>query len=683
MSVSCPVSPASRMSRRCVRPLRFGALLAAGLASGPALCVPVATNAPIVVTASRTNRTAEDMPSPVTVLTSATLRDSGAQDVVEALEKAGSGLYFRHSSDNPGQAVLSMRGFGDNSHGRVLVLIDGQRLNAADMASPDWLRIPLASVDRIEVMRGGQTSLYGNFAVAGVINIITSHAAGDPVTVIGASGGSDNSYSAHLGHSGSVGGTRYSAETDWRTSNGWRDNSAYDNTDVRATLSRDWTETLTTDLSAFYSDNAYGMPGALTNKSMMASDPRQILPSKARDSASSRTFGGALGVDAQVGADGRLSGAFSASRRTMSMDTYSYFSFSDSALDRFAFTPRYTLDTEIAGHRNQLLVGVDVESESLDLQYYADPTRGLRTIDATLGRQCLGGYLQDEFWMTPEFALTVGGRVEVCRYTSDIVTNLATGAENSDDRIYRQHAFDAGLLYRPNQKLRFFARVASLYRDPFIDELTDFFFSRAMSTVLRPETGLQYEVGTSVQLARDWTADLALYRLDMEDEIAYDMVTWSNRNLQKTRRYGADAALTWAQTGVGLISVNYAYVDARFSDGANEGKRIPLVPAHVVSVRGECDLPLDLAVLATVRGVSNQYFGGDDANRGSRLSAYGVLDLGLRYRPHQVTGLEMLLAVDNVLDHTYANFGYYGFGGPNSYYPAPGRTWRISAAYRF
>ena len=683
MSVSRPVHPVSRIARSRAVSLRFGLLLAAGLTTGPAWSVPITTNAPIVVTASRANRPIEEIPAQIAVLTSENLRDSGAQDVVGALEKAGSGLYFRHNSDNPAQAVLSMRGFGDNSHGRVLVLVDGQRLNAADMANPDWLRIPLASVDRIEVLRGGQTALYGNFAVAGVVNIITRQPTGDPVTTLGATAGSDNTYAGHVGHAGSVGDTRYTAETDWRSSNGWRDNSAYENADVRATLAREWTEWFATVLSAFYSENACGLPGALTNKTMMVADPRQTLPANSRDGAATRTFGGSLGVDAQIGTDGRLSGAFAASRRTVAFDTFSWSSFSDTTLERFAFTPRYTLDTDLAGHRNQLLAGVDLETESLAIRNYYDSARAIRGADATLGRRNLGVYLQEQFWFTGEWALTVGGRYEICRYTSAIVTNLATGAANRGDKLYRQHAFDAGLLYRPNQQFRFFARVASLYRDPFLDELTDVYFKKAINGALLPETGQQYEIGASLSLAREWTADLALYRLDMEDEIAYDMVTWSNRNLQKTRRYGADATLTWARTGVGLVSVNYGTVDARFSDGVNEGKRIPLVPAHVVTLRGERNLPLDLAALATVRAVSNQYFGGDDGNRGARLATYGVLDLGLRYRPRQLSGLEIILTLDNVLDATYANFGYYGFGAGNYYYPSPGRTWRIGASYRF
>jgi outer membrane cobalamin receptor len=144
------------MSRTSCSTPRLGLSLAIAASAWSACAAPVTTNAPIIITASRVDRTAEELPTQVTIITAEDINKSGAQNVVSALESLG-GLYFRHNSDNPGLADISMRGFGQNSHGRVLVLVDGQRLNTADMATLDWLRIPVSSVERIEVLRGGQT----------------------------------------------------------------------------------------------------------------------------------------------------------------------------------------------------------------------------------------------------------------------------------------------------------------------------------------------------------------------------------------------------------------------------------------------------------------------------------------------------------------------------------------------
>ena len=656
---------------------------------------PVTTNAPIVVTASRANRTAAEMPANVTVITADAIRDTGAQNVVSVLETLG-GVYFRHSSDNPGQAEISMRGFGENSFGRVLVLVDGQRLNTADMANLDWLRIPVSAVDRIEVLHGGQTALYGDYAVAGVINIITHQPSDQPSTTVSATVGSDNTFAGHIGHAGSVGDTRYTADIDWRKSDGYRDNSGYDDTDVRTTLSHDWTEKFSTELAAFYTDDHSDLPGPLT-QAEMRQDPRQTK--KPFDNATIRTVGGSLGFNGQIDADDCLSGMFAASHRTMQSDYFSLPSFTDSTLDTYSFTPHYTCDTPIAGHRNNFLAGVDLGMDVLNLQSYHDVTHAQQTTDATLRRANADVYVQDEFWLTDKLALTLGGRGEFYRYGSDVADDVTTnGTANGNDRVYRQSALDAALLYRATDKLRLFARVATINHDPFLDELTGAYGfvssygatpPSGMNLDLKPEIGHQYEVGANLEVAKEWSAALSFYRLDMRDEIAYDPATFSNSNLPQTRRYGADASLTWQQQDVGLVSVAYNYVDAFLAAGDYENKQIPLVPAQVVTVHGELELPFALSALATVRGVSAQYLGEDYGHESPRLPTYATLDLGLRYTPHALAGLELMVGVDNVFDKIYANSGYdydapYGYNPLyNAYYPAAGRTWKVTAMYRF
>jgi len=681
------------VSRRTIMQLSFA--LIATISAQTAVSAPVTTNAPIVVTASRANRTAEEMPANVTVITEQNLHDSGAKDVVSALETLG-GVYFRRNSDNPGQAEVSMRGFGQNSSGRVLVLVDGQRLNTSDMANLDWLRIPVDSVERIEVLHGGQTALYGDYAVAGVINIITHQPSDQPSTTISATVGSDNTYAGHIGHSGSVGDTRYIADLDWRTSDGWRDNSQYDNTDARVTLSHDWNEGFATDLSSFYTYNSYGMPGYLT-LAEMRQDPRQTdMP---LDNATTKTFGGNLVGKGQIDADSRIEANLSASHREIISDFYSYFvpSFSDSLLDSYAFSPRYIDDSDWAGHRNNLLVGVDLGLEKYSKQDYTDPARTVPQDGGSLDRARAGIYAQDEFWLSQQVSMSLGARGDLCRYASDVITNIGTGAASSSSKIDRESALDAALLYHPTDNVKLYARASTLFRDPFVDEMATLNPSFAptngtlMNTNLKPEIGEQLEVGATFTIDKEWSADLSAYRLDMKDEIAWFSLPGSSRgynsNLDQTRRYGADATLTWQRHDVGLVSLSYNYVDAFFTAGDNKDKELPLVPANVLTAHGELELPCDLAALVTAHGVSAQYLGDDYIHESPRLPTYATLDLGLRYRPHDLDGFELLIGVDNVFDKIYANSGY-DWGGPpfgpfDVYYPAAGRTWKITATYRF
>ena len=102
----------------------------------------------VIVTASRVEESAAEVPAYVTVITAEELTASGQTTLVDALDGLA-GIHFRSSSSNAAQAEISMRGFGENSHGRVLVLLDGRRLNRPDMASINWLEIPVENIERV------------------------------------------------------------------------------------------------------------------------------------------------------------------------------------------------------------------------------------------------------------------------------------------------------------------------------------------------------------------------------------------------------------------------------------------------------------------------------------------------------------------------------------------------------
>ena len=669
-----------RSAALCGAALFTGTTLSAATNPPPAAATSrVVTNAPIVVTASRAGRTVDEIPASASVITAEDIQHSGAQNVVEALESIG-GLYFRHNSDNPGLADISMGGFGANSFGRVLVLVDGQRLNNADMSTLDWLRIPVGSVDRIEVLHGGQTALYGDYAVAGVINIITHQPSDTPVTTLSVMGGSYGTIAGHVGHDGAVSNVSYTADVDYRRSDGYRDNSQYKNIDVRASVSEDWTTRFSTTLSAFYTDNTYGMPGTLT-RAQMDANPRQTTTPE--DNAQTKTYGGNFSFTGDIGADGRLECAVAGTHRTISSDMYSWMfgsPYTDSTLDRVSVAPQYILDTDLAGYRNRLLVGVDVTSDSLGLLGYSDYARAHKNLDATLDRVSDGGFVQDEFDFSRKTALILGARGEESRYSCD--AQFVSPARS--DKTFRQAALDAALLYHPTSTMKLFVRAATLYRDPFLDEMTEIYYGDPMNLNLKPEVGQQLEAGTSINVAKEWTVDLSAYRLDMKDEIDYDPATFLDENIDKTRRNGVDGALTWKRQDVGLVSLSYNYVNAYFSAGLNRDCTIPLVPAQVLTLHGELELPFDLTALSTVRAVGSQYLGDDFANQGPKIPGYATLDLGLRYHPHQIPGLDILFGVDNVFDHTYANSGYYQEPFlPNAYYPTAGRMWNLGATYRF
>jgi vitamin B12 transporter len=152
----------------------FAACLAAVLP-----CVAHAQSAEdLVVTATRVPSLVENIPAGVTVIDRKTIEERGYVTLVDALT-AVPGLHVAQSGGPGSQASVFIRGTNSN---HVLVLIDGVPVN--DPADPggafNFGVDTLADVDRIEIVRGAMSSLYGSGAIGGVINVITKHGKGAP-----------------------------------------------------------------------------------------------------------------------------------------------------------------------------------------------------------------------------------------------------------------------------------------------------------------------------------------------------------------------------------------------------------------------------------------------------------------------------------------------------------------------
>jgi len=135
---------------------------------------------PIVVTATRTEMPEGEVPASVTVLTRDDIAQSGAVVMDDLLRQIPGFNTFRRSSSlvtapqqDPEAQGVTLRGIGPGGASRALVLLDGIPVNDALGGFLYWGELPLESIERIEVVRGGGSNLWGSFALGGVINIIT------------------------------------------------------------------------------------------------------------------------------------------------------------------------------------------------------------------------------------------------------------------------------------------------------------------------------------------------------------------------------------------------------------------------------------------------------------------------------------------------------------------------------
>ncbi|MFV0478886.1 MAG: TonB-dependent receptor domain-containing protein [Parahaliea sp.] len=202
----------------------------------------------IVVTATRTAVPIEESLSSVTVLGREALDIQQPLDLVEVFDSVP-GLDLSQSGGPGSVASLYIRG---NSSDHTLFLVDGQRMGSATMGSASFQFFNPDQIERIEIVRGAHSSLYGSDAIGGVVQLFTRDGSGASGSYINASTGSNNQYQLALGTSGNTsgingnGGWRYAANFSYLETDGIdnlvddagrnKDDDAYRNQSVNASL---------------------------------------------------------------------------------------------------------------------------------------------------------------------------------------------------------------------------------------------------------------------------------------------------------------------------------------------------------------------------------------------------------------------------------------------------------------
>ena len=189
-----------------------------------------------IVTANRTQTEEIKSNGNVTIITSAEIAKSGKTTLQEILQSA-TNVQISEVTNGSSSSIVKMRGSaGDNPFSQVVVLFNGRRLNNPDMTPQNLLSIPVSQIDRIEILDGGDSALYGSGAIGGVINIISK----ENTEGLSASGnlsyGSYNSISAQ----GEIGyGTEklgFNINGNYNQTDGYRDYSKSNNWNVDLNL---------------------------------------------------------------------------------------------------------------------------------------------------------------------------------------------------------------------------------------------------------------------------------------------------------------------------------------------------------------------------------------------------------------------------------------------------------------
>ena len=633
----------------------------------------------VVVEASRTGRTASEMPSAVQVITADEIAASGAKDIPDLLEKKATSLDFAHlGAANPALTQVAPRGWGENGFGRLLVMVDGERLNSPDMTSPNFAQVDLGSVRRIEILRGSQNVLHGDVGSAGMINIVTDSA----------DYGNHGRVELHGGSWGTIGGgaslrggfedslTQYWMNGGWEHSDGYRHNSGYDIYSAGGGVRQNFDNGSYIRVSAFYNDSDSKMPGYLTRAQWKA-NPRK---SDGYDDSYRRTTYGlnatAYGV---VNEENAVKLTQTVSRRHLQSRGYGYW-YTDYDIYSYQFTPEWINTATIGGFDNELIVGATYRYDRNDAANWGRSAYGYSRSKYDYDRQTLGFYAQDTLSLTETVALQFGARYERA-------WNKCTMASN-DSRTSDLFAYDAAVLFNPVDDLKTFAKFSRFYRLPFIDEVA--YASR--DDLISPERGWRADAGFDWTFLEDFSIAGDAFVSRTKSEIFYNPlyeylsggwpVFGDNVNSPApVMREGFDVRAAWEKEKVAGVSLAYSFVNAEFDGREYDGNDVPMVAESAVLLNGRVWLWDDCFVFGGYRYMSSRYSTSDFSNTADKLKGYGVFHVGAQYEPHYdcVKGLKFGFTVNNLFDKDYCDYSTYG----TSYWPAAGRSVMFTVSYEW
>jgi len=637
----------------------------------------------VVVTGTRDVQEIRKIPANVTVTTREEIERSYAQTTVDLLRNQV-GVVVNDLRGTGKNVFMDIRGFGEIGPLNTLVLVDGRRVNEIDLSGVDWSQIPLEQIERIEILRGSGSVLYGDNAAAGVINIITKRPQKPLSFEAGISGGSYHYNNETASVSGKWRSFSGILNAGYHATDGYRDNGFLRAKDLGGKLVYDVNDDLSFNFSGSFHNDDTGLPGNLTKEQI------HTLGRRATDAPDDRAETddgyGALGLKARFGKLGRVEAELSYRHREVStflFDPLSQPSFDDRRnLTTWGFTPRYILEKPVWNHAQKLTLGIDLynsDSVVFSNSAFSDPPQN----QSEVTKKSTGVYLLDEFSILENFILSLGYRHEWVTF------DLSQETPSFDDKVNdNKPAWNVGLDYFWGKKSSAFLSVKRSFRFPVTDELIEFIFDPTtffqvtevrVNPAIKTQTGLNYEAGIR-QAFNDWVeGNVTFFQIDTEDEIFFNPVTFLNENYPETRRQGVEAGATFRPIEWLSLWGNYSYVRARLRKGPFSGNDIPFVPSHKAAAGADIHLGKGFLFNTRFIFVGSRYLISDFENTTDKLDKFYTVDARLSYA---YKGLKAFVGVNNLFDRKYYEFGSF-VGGTQFFSPSPERNWLAGVSYTF
>jgi iron complex outermembrane receptor protein len=628
----------------------------------------------VVVTATRYEEKITDVPASVSVITEENIKNSTAQNIPDLL-KTQVGVLVNDITGNRRTFTVDLRGFGETSPLNTLVLVDGRRVNQADLSGVDWAEIPLDRVSRIEIIRGGRGSvLYGDNAAGGVINIITKEGSQGFKGGVSLAAGSFGTFKADSYAGGSLKNLSLHLSGNYLTSNGFRDNSRTEAKDLGLNAAYYVKDYMKLDFSAGYHKDHTGLPGAL-KESDFAAEASRTDTKFPNDFAETKDYYLKFAPEVYFSENAILRVDTSLRKRdfqSFSSGDFGHF-LGDSGIDTTALSPQIILKKQLDKIKNILTAGLDYQRTTSDIVndslFFGSHSVGI----FSLKKENYGYYAHDEISIADALHFSVGYRHDRAAFSFTPSTPESITMEKD--------AYTAGINYAFLGKSYAYANYSRSFRYPVLDELYSF-FTNTINTALGPQSSNDYELGVRHYVTDDIYVHVNVFRMDTDKEIFFNPVTFQNNNLDgMTRRDGVELSFNAKASSRVTVRGSYTFLTAKIKDGVFAGKKVPNVPAHKATMEATYHMTKEAA--ATLNGiyVGERPFVSDFGNDFSNQQSYLLLNAKFTYRWRSLTAF---VDINNLTNKEYSEYGVIGgFPLEKAFYPSPKRNFLVGLSIDF
>jgi iron complex outermembrane receptor protein len=599
------------------------------------------------------------------------------------------GLFFQNRYNYAQDLRIAIRGFG----ARANFGIRGIRIFADDIPQtlPDGQgsvdAIDLGSVQSVEVIRGPFSAVYGS-ASGGVIHLRTEDGPAEPVLSGRLNAGSYGFRQWQARAGGQTGALNWLANLSSTELDGYREHAEYRSDLLNSKFRYDFDETarLTVVLNAVDSPRAND-PGGL-NAREAAADRRQAAPRNllfnAGEALDQQTAGLAFRKDFAGGSDLLLRGYYQsrdfANRLPFDVNSNGQGGSVDLQRRLAGFGAQYGWTAHWGSVSHRLVAGLDYDAQRDHRRRFANNqgVLGDLTTDQDEDVTTTAVFLQDAVDLGDTVTLTLGGRYDEVEYC----VKDRTGGSGSGQRTFTEFSPMIGLTWIVREPLRLYGNVSTSFDPPATTELANPYGPTGFNPDLESQTATNYEVGLKGLFAGRARFEVALFRVDVSDEIVPFELGGSGQsffqNAGSSTHQGLETSLVLELLPGLTGGASYTWSDFTFDEfrapggAVFDGNRIPGVPEHLFHLDFEWSHASGLFAGWDLLYVGHFY--ADNANS-VRTDDYLVSNLRAGYRWRSGPwSVEPFAGVNNLFDESYMSNIRLNAGFGRYYEPAPDRN---------